>query len=165
MKILRQFCSILIFTMIVTPVAVGGDKREKSSAIPFRLSEQMLAGKGLGEFGPWPEEMILKGKSEHTFSELFNGEIVVGVYQSKALTLNITSPWPFDELVVVLEGELRLHANGDSQTRVFPAGAMTIVPRGFTGTWEMAGDTYRELFVVEQKAYIRSLEPGALLSN
>jgi uncharacterized cupin superfamily protein len=131
---------------------------------PVRLPEDKLAGINLGEFAPWPDDIILSGVSEHTFSELFSGEIVIGVYQSKPIKLAIRSPWPFDELVVVLQGELRLQESSAEQAVHYPAGSMLVVPRGFTGTWEMVGE-YRELFVMERQAYLASQEPGGLLGE
>ena len=131
---------------------------------PVRLPEDKLAGINLGEFAPWPDEMVLAGTSEHTFSELFSGEIVIGVYQSRPIKLDIRSPWPFDELVMVLEGELRLKESSGDQVINYPAGSLLVVPKGFTGTWEMVGD-YRELFVVERQAYLASQEPGGLLGE
>ena len=92
-KILVTLLSLAICSQAL--LADGG--RDKGAPLPFKLSADKLAGKGLGEFAPWPEEMILKGKSEHTFSELFSGEIAFGVYQAKPIKLNITAPWPFDE--------------------------------------------------------------------
>ena len=65
---------------------------------------------------------------------------------------------------MVLQGELRLQETGNPQTSVYPAGSMLVVPKGFTGTWEMVGD-YRELIVIEKQAYLASLEPGGLLGE
>ncbi len=53
---------------------------------------------------------------------------------------------------------------GSNQTIVTGAGEMVVVPRGFTGTWDMVGN-YRELFVIEKQAYIKSQKPGGLLSS
>ncbi len=135
-------------------------------ATPIRIPPSMLAGQGLGEFGAWPDEMVLEGESasDHSLSEVFSGEIVVGVYESAPIKLAITSPWPFDELVVVLGGELRLVPSGATEPMIFPAGAFALVPRGYTGTWEMRGE-YREVFVIEQRAWAASQEPGGMLSE
>ena len=134
------------------------------SPMPMKLSNDALAGKGLGEFAPWPDEMVISGNDGHTFSELFVGEIALGVYQSNPTALDITSPWPFDELVAVLSGELHLTPAGSGKTIVTKAGEMVVVPVKFTGKWEMKGE-YVELFVIETKAYKKSQEPGGLLSD
>ena len=151
--------TLVLLFMTTVPLPSGAE-----DTAPIRLPEDKLAGINLGEFAPWPDEIILAGSSEHTFSELFNGEIVIGVYQARPIKLNISSPWPFDELVMVLQGELHLTESGSDHTEKHPAGSLLVVPRWFTGTWEMVGD-YRELFVVEKQAYIASQEPGGLLGE
>ena len=153
---------LILFTLILGTTTIA-EETSKPGA-PFRLSEEKLAGKGLDSFAPWPKEMILSGTSVHTISELFSGELVVGVYESEPTKLAITSPWPFDELVVVLSGILHLTQSGAAETQAFPAGSYVIVPRGFTGTWDMQGD-YREIYVIEKNAYAASQEPGGLLSE
>ena len=154
---LKKFFHLIIMLLLASAVSA-------ESPTPMKLSNDALAGKGLGEFAPWPDEMVIKGNTGHTFSELFSGEISLGVYKSNPTALNITSPWPFDELVAVLSGELHLTPAGSKETIVTKAGEMVVVPVTFTGTWEMVGD-YRELFVVETKAYLKSQEPGGLLSS
>ena len=154
--IFKTFC--LLITALLASAAWA------DSPLPQKLSNDALAGKGLGEFAPWPDEMVISGNDGHTFSELFVGEIALGVYQSNPTALKITSPWPFDELVAVLSGELHLTPTGSDKTIVIKTGEMVVVPLKFTGTWEMKGD-YRELFVIETKAYKKSQEPGGLLSE
>ena len=39
----------------------------------------------------------------------------------------------------------------------YEAGESLVVPKGFVGTWEMQGD-FRELVVIEKKAYVRAEE-------
>lgn len=158
-----RLCVVVLWALCLLPGA-WAQAEEASSKAPFALPRDKIAGKGLGEFAPWPKEMVLAGTSEHTLSELFSGEFVVGVYQAKPITLDISSPWPFDELVMVLSGELRLKVTGAAQAQSFPAGSHVIVPRGFTGTWEMAGD-YREMWIVEKDAYLKSQEPGGLMAE
>ena len=152
------YCTLLLL-MATAPLQLRADDTS-----PMRLPEDKLAGINLGEFAPWPDEMILAGSSEHTFSELFSGEIVIGVYQARPIKLDISSPWPFDELVIVLQGELHLTESGSDNTDKYLAGSMLVVPKGFTGTWEMVGD-YREMFVVEKQAYLASQQPGGLLGE
>jgi uncharacterized cupin superfamily protein len=53
--------------------------------------------------------------------------------------------------VLVLNGKLILtDANGKVQG--FVAGDSLMVPKGFTGTWQMLGN-YRELIVVDRESY------------
>jgi uncharacterized cupin superfamily protein len=56
----------------------------------------------------------------------------------------------------VLNGQAILSVEGGiSQT--FKAGDSFIVPKGFTGTWEMK-DNFRELIIIEKKAYDAGVE-------
>ena len=44
------------------------------------------------------------------------------------------------------------HLGGDGQVQEFVAADSLMVPKGFTGTWQMLGN-YRELIVVERESY------------
>ena len=60
-------------------------------------------------------------------------------------------PSPVDEFVLILNGKLILtDANGKVQE--FIAGDSLMVPKGFSGTWQMLGN-YRELIVVDRGSY------------
>ena len=74
------------------------------------------------------------------------------------------NPWPFDEYLMILSGELHL-TDATGTTQIFPTGSNLVVPRGFTGVWEMKGDLYRELYIIETAAYAKSQEPGGLLGE
>jgi uncharacterized cupin superfamily protein len=66
------------------------------------------------------------------------------------------SDQPYDEFVYVLQGSCVLTAKG-GQPRTFEVGDFFIVPKGFTGTWEVRGN-YRELIVIETKTYTETME-------
>ena len=66
-------------------------------------------------------------------------------------TFAIAEPFPVDEYVMVLSGKLIL-TDADGQVQEFVAGDSLMVPKGFTGTWQMLGN-YRELIVVERESY------------
>lgn len=51
----------------------------------------------------------------------------------------------------MLSGKLILTA-ADGESQEFVAGDTFVVPKGFTGTWQMLGN-YRELIVIERQAY------------
>jgi len=100
---------------------------------------------------PFPEEVILKGKQENWMKILHQGEVVVALYESTPALIDINEPFPYDEHVLVLEGEVTLtHIDGTAQT--FKEGDSFLVPKGFLGTWDMPKH-YRELIVVETKAW------------
>ena len=53
---------------------------------------------------------------------------------------------PIDEFVTVISGKLILTADGGSPQH-FDVGQSVLVPKGFTGTWEMQGN-FREMIVI-----------------
>ena len=59
---------------------------------------------------------------------------------------------------MVLSGKLIL-TDADGQMQEFVAGDLLMVPKGFTGTWQMLGN-YRELIVVERESYENALKAG-----
>ncbi len=100
---------------------------------------------------PFPEEVILKGKQENWMKIIHQGEVVVALYESTPALIDIKEPFPYDEHVLVLEGEVTLtHIDGTAQT--FKEGDSFLVPKGFLGTWDMPVH-YREMIVVETKAW------------
>jgi uncharacterized cupin superfamily protein len=99
----------------------------------------------------FPPELVLKGKQENWMKILHQGEVVVALYESTPAVIDVKEPFPYDEFVVVLEGEVTLtHTNGQKQT--YKTGENFLVPKGWTGTWDMP-EHYREMIVVETKAW------------
>ena len=45
---------------------------------------------------------------------------------------------------------------------MFEKGASLVVPKGFTGTWEMS-DGFREFIIVDADAMQAAMQPGGLL--
>jgi uncharacterized cupin superfamily protein len=54
--------------------------------------------------------------------------------------------YDIDEFVLVVSGILILTSDGGAPQK-FEAGESVLVPKGFTGTWEMQGE-FRELVVM-----------------
>ena len=67
------------------------------------------------------------------------------IYESEPLTLRVVD-FPVDEFVTVISGKLILTVAGD-EPQHFEVGDSVMIPKGFTGTWEMQGN-YRELLVI-----------------
>ncbi len=67
--------------------------------------------------------------------------------------MQIDDPFPYDELVWMLSGELVLTPTG-GEAVTYGAGEGVVVPKGFVGTWETRGD-YRELIIIETRAMNR----------
>lgn len=59
----------------------------------------------------------------------------VGVWEGEPGTLQLTD-YPFDEFCLIVTGELVVTSAG-GKPLVFQAGDSFVIPKGFTGTWEM----------------------------
>ena len=142
--------------LLCAAVAVAVEEKTGAPA-PVRLDAEKLAGRGLEEFEPFPEEMVLSGRSRHSYHTFFSGEeVVVEVYAAQPARLKIDEPWPYDEFIYLLSGKLVL-IDAKGEVTQYVAGESLVVPKGFLGIWEMQGD-FRELVVIEKKAYVRSEE-------
>jgi uncharacterized cupin superfamily protein len=120
------------------------------------LNGAQLRALELEPLPPWPAELVLEGTNEHRQKVLHHGEVVVVVYESEAAVIDISDPFPYDEYVLVLEGEVTLTSTeGDKQT--YRVGDSFLVPKGWTGTWAMPFK-YREKIVVETRAWVASEE-------
>ncbi|MCY4514627.1 MAG: cupin domain-containing protein [Candidatus Tectomicrobia bacterium] len=125
--------------------SLGGDA-DKITASPLRLEPAKMAYSEMNtDIPPWPEEDILSGVSEHRYKYLYSGDIDVAIYEAKPMTLRIRD-YSIDEFVTVVSGTLILTAEGGSPQR-FDVGESVLVPKGFTGTWEMQGN-FREMVVI-----------------
>lgn len=127
---------------------ISDDSAKSTSPIPMDGSK--LAGKNLDAQPPLPEEIRLKGV-EHTYeSKLFDGEFIAFVWQGDDGILQMTNH-PFDQFVQVLHGAAIL-TDEDGASQEFQTGDCFVLPKGYTGTWEIR-DNYRELIMFESKAY------------
>ena len=90
----------------------------------------------LDSIPPYRAEDVLKGTGENWLNILHQGEVIVAVYEAMPALINIQNPFPYDEFVMVLEGQVTLtHINGQAQT--YKKGDNFLVPKGFLGTWDM----------------------------
>ena len=48
----------------------------------IRLDANKLAGLDLDELAPYPDEIVLSGKSEHQTHHFYHGELLVATYQA-----------------------------------------------------------------------------------
>ena len=124
------------------------------SVVPLHL-EKMKALE-LEGIPPWPDGVVLKGTNQHWQKELHRGEVAVTIYESAAAVIDVSEPFPYDEFVVVLEGEVILtDLEGNAQT--YREGDSFTVPKGWRGTWDMPVK-YREMIVVETEAWVAAGE-------
>lgn len=127
-------------------LSASGETSDKPIASPLRLEPSEMAYADMDtDFPPWPQESIISGVSEHRYKTLYSGDIDVEIYESKPLVLRVTD-FPIDEFVIVISGTLILTTQGGSPQK-FDVGDSVLVPKGFTGTWEMQGD-FREMIVI-----------------
>ena len=151
---MRPSAFLLAALLLVTAVAAAEEEKPGAPA-PVRLDAEKLAGLDLEEFEPFPKEIVLSGRSKHSYHTFFSGEeVVVEVYEAEPAKLKIDEPWPYDEFIYVLSGKLVLTDSRGEVTQ-FVAGESLVVPKGFLGIWEMQGN-FRELVVIEKKAYERA---------
>ena len=149
--------AILLAALLLFAAVVVAEDEMIGSPAPVRLDAEKLAGLGLEEFEPFPEEIVLSGRSRHSYHTFFSGEeVVVEVYEAQAARLKIDDPWPYDEFIYLLSGKLVL-TDAKGTVTEYVAGESLVVPKGFVGIWEMQGN-FRELVVIEKKAYVRSEE-------
>jgi uncharacterized cupin superfamily protein len=97
-------------------------------------------------------ENILEGKHNPRGEVLFYGEeLITEVYEDDPATISYEEPFPHDEFILILSGKLIL-TGSDGVSQEYVAGDSLVLPRGFTGTWQMLGN-YRELVTIERAAY------------
>ena len=142
----REVAGGLFGVVILATQAVAGDAPIEPPRTPMRLEPGAVNYSDMeSDMPPWPEEQILAGHSEHRYKHLYSGDIDVAIYQAKPMVLRIDN-YHIDEFVLVVSGVLVLTADGGAPQK-FEAGESVLVPKGFTGTWEMQGE-FRELVVM-----------------
>lgn len=129
---------------------------------PVRMDPDRMAGLGLTSVSNEGFiDILVAGELQFETASLFAGEELSAVIfaSTPATTDHRTRPLEYDEFVLVLNGKLILtEQNGTAQE--FRPGEMVILPKGYTGTWEMQGD-YRELAVVPTNRREITQEGGA----
>jgi uncharacterized cupin superfamily protein len=99
---------------------------------------------------------VLSGTNEHWQKVLHQGEFVVTIYEAMPALIDISEPYPYDEFVQVLQGEVTLTPiKGRKQT--YRVGESFTVPKGWMGTWDMPFK-FREMIIVETRAWVATEE-------
>jgi uncharacterized cupin superfamily protein len=141
----------MLCAVISVSAPVMADESESIRAV--RMDPNKLAGKNLPVEEPFMDpEDVLDGNHRPRGEVLYYGDqLIMEVYADDPATFRFDDAFLFDEFVTVLSGKLILTAtNGEPQE--FTAGDSLVVPKGFTGTWQMLGN-YRELVAIEREAY------------
>ena len=124
---------------------------------PVRLDREKLAGLDLEEYPAMDAEEVLEGGTGQRGEVFFLGdELAVGAWEADASILAIREPLDYDEFVTVLSGKLILTDEQGTAEEYLP-GDSVVVPKGFTGTWQMLGN-FREIYVMEKGAFMRAAE-------
>lgn len=138
-------------------------RRDKLQGAPLRVDPAKLAGTGLQEIpvavaNPVgnPRRIVVPTERKPRVSVVFQGDVIVIVYESSPGKSELED-YGYDEFIHVLEGKLILTPTGAAPMEREPmeieAGGDVVLPRGFSGTWEMVGDPYRELVVMEYETW------------
>lgn len=146
-----KIVSILLFLVTFLVSAQG----QAASAVLGLNADQMRDLK-LDRIPPWPAEQVLKGTNEHALKVLHKGEFVVTVYAAEPALIDISYPYPYDEFVLVLEGEVTLTSR-DGEKQTYKVGDTFLVPKGWQGTWDMP-QKFREMIIVESRAWVANEE-------
>ena len=142
-------CSIVFSLSFPAFSAEDEGTMTAATTTPMRLKVNIPYSELDTDFPPWPQDVIIAGESVHRDLTFYSGEITVEIYESKPLTLRVDD-FPIDEFVTVISGKLILTVAGE-EPQHFEPGDSVLVPKGFTGVWEMQGN-YRELLVVMGKS-------------
>jgi hypothetical protein len=141
------------FSAPLTAAAEESKLQKKGVIVPTELDQRKLSGVDLQVQPPFVEpSALLAGKSNPRGEVLFRGEeLIAEVYEDDALKMAISEPFPHDEFILVLNGELIL-TDAAGVERTYAAGDSLVLPKGFTGIWH-ASANFRELVVIERKVY------------
>jgi len=146
MTVGRSARIVLCSLICILSLSASGGENDEPNASPLRLEPTKTAYSNMNtDMPPWPQEDILSGVSEHRYKILYSGDIDVAIYEAKPMKLRLRD-YSIDEFVTVVSGTLILTAEGGLPQQ-FDVGESVLVPKGFTGTWEMQGN-FREMVVI-----------------
>ena len=138
------------FLIALLLATVSSGAQAAPEFLPLNADE--MRAMELESIPPFPAEIILNGESENWESVIHQGDFVVSVFAASPAIIDINEPFPYDEFVLVLEGEVTL-INVDGGTATYKQGDTFLVPKGWLGTWDMPFK-YREMIVVETDALL-----------
>ena len=141
----------IVTSLIVFLIAISG---ERTIAAPefLPLDAAIMRTVELESIPPFPAEIVVEGKSEHWQKVLHQGDFVIALYEAMPAVIEISEPFPYDEFVLVLEGQLIL-SNASGGTKTYNAGDTFLLPKGWMGTWNMPVK-FREMVVIDTAAWL-----------
>lgn len=139
-------------TLLITLLLATASPGVQAAPEFLPLDADELRAMELKSIPPFPAEIVLKGESENLESVIHQGDFVVPVFKASPANIDINEPFPYDEFVLVLEGEVTL-TNIDGGTATYIHGDTFLVPNGRMGTWDTPVK-YREMIIIETKALL-----------
>lgn len=147
--------AVVVTSWLFAPVLVATEAAkpgEQTAALPVGFDDATLRGELPAEEPFIDPAAIIKGKSSPRGKVLFRGEeLIAEVYADDEVKIRAGEPFPHDEFIYILSGELRL-TGADGIERHYAAGDTLVIPKGFTGIWHQSAN-FRELVVIERKVY------------
>jgi len=139
-------------TLLITLLLATVSNAVQAAPEFLPLDADELREMELERIPPFPAEIVLKGESENWEQVLHQGDFVVAVFAASPAIVDINEPFPYDEFVLVLEGNVTL-TNIDGGKQTYGQGETFLVPKGWMGTWDMPV-RYREMIIVDTQAWV-----------
>ncbi len=149
MPIVSAAFALCVTLLMSVPVVAD----EANVIRPVKMDPEKLAGINLPDEEQFvaPEDVI-EGNHRPRGEVLHYGDqLILEVYEDDPATFRVDEPYLFDEYVMVLSGKL-IVTDADGEAQEYVAGDSLVVPKGWTGTWQMLGN-FREFVVIERGAY------------
>ncbi len=140
--------STFLIALLLATVSFG--VQAAPEVLPLNAKE--LREMTLESIPPFPVEMDMERERENWERVLHQGDFVVAIFEASPAIIDISDPFPYDEFVLVLEGEVTL-TNIDGGKQTYKHGDTFLVPKGWLGTWDMPVK-YREMIIVDTQAWL-----------
>ena len=140
--------TLLVQKYAVLGVALAAEARDLS--VPHAWSLTSLATMAL-ERGPDRDPArVVSGTPRTNVKTLNEGENHLELWDAGPAKYHTVNPFPYDEVVLILKGKLIL-TDKDGKSAAYEKGDVFVVPKGFTGYWDMT-EEYRELVVIKGRS-------------
>jgi uncharacterized cupin superfamily protein len=146
-----NYCRLALCATFLMGTSGMADEADVISSV--KIDAAKIAGVGLSEDEQWmPPEDVLEGTHRPRGEVIYVGEqIIVEIYEDGPAVFRFPDQFMYDEYVDIQSGKLIL-TGADGVAHEYVAGDKLVVPKGWTGLWEMVGN-YREVIVIEREAY------------
>ena len=130
-------------TAVQAETGKSAEKSAKGQLIALKLEQ--FKGENLGKFAPYEPEngdLIARG---HEYFYSTDGNLGLGVWESKPGTVNYEN-LGYDELMMVVDGSMILTGE-DGVAQTFEAGQGLLLTKGWSGTLEVPEGGVRKVWV------------------